>query len=44
MRETCKECCKCYIPNKGFNNCSLNVVGTVRENDTVCYKIQFTHK
>lgn len=42
MKLTCKKNCKYYIPNKGFMNCSQNVVGTIRDDDGPCYKIQFS--
>lgn len=41
MKITCKNC-KHYIPGKGFNNCSANIVGTIRDTDGPCYKIQFS--
>ena len=40
MTKLCKNC-KLYIPNKTINNCKANMVGTIRENDSACYKIQF---
>lgn len=40
MTKLCKNC-KLYIQNEQINNCKSNVVGTIRENDSACYKIQF---
>lgn len=44
MKLTCKNNCKYYIPGKAFNNCLKNIVGTIREDSTPCYQIQFSLK
>lgn len=31
--------CKYYIKNKRINNCLQDVVGTINEDDSACYKI-----
>jgi len=30
------------MPGKEFNNCSAKIVGTIRDTDGPCYKIQFS--
>ena len=39
MTEKCKNC-KYYIKSKTVNNCLQNIVGTVHEEDSACYKIK----
>ena len=42
MTLKCKNC-KYYIQYKDINNCDANIVGTVKPNDSSCYKIQFSY-
>ena len=41
--KTCKDC-KRYIPNKNINNCSMNIVGSVKPYDSVCYAYYINDK
>ena len=41
MEDKCINC-KHYIKEKKFNNCKKNIIGTVRENNSACYLIQFS--
>ena len=39
-KNKCKNCIY-YIIEKSVNNCSQNVVGTVKPEDSSCYKIKY---
>ena len=36
----CKDCIY-YIDNQDINNCKQDIVGTVKPNDSSCYKINY---